>query len=114
MSGSKHRKKGDRIERKIVELLRSEGIKAERYPLSGASRFRGKGHDLDIYAFCDDEAPLVAEVKSRKNGTGFAVIRKWLGDYDHLILDENFDEPLVVLPWRAFVRYITELKRRAR
>ena len=57
--------KGDRIERKIFSRHAAIGIKAERYPLSGGSRFRGSGHDVDIYAFGKDEAPLVAEVKSR-------------------------------------------------
>jgi hypothetical protein len=38
------------------------------YPLSGASRFRGSGHDLDLYLFGREEAPIVAESKARKNG----------------------------------------------
>ena len=71
MSGARHRRKGDRIEREIVELHRGLGIHAERYPLSGASRFRGSGHDLDIYTHGQDSAPLVAEVKARKDGNGF-------------------------------------------
>ena len=33
--------------------------------------FRGTGHDLDIYAFGREQAPIVAEVKGRKNGAGF-------------------------------------------
>ena len=37
----------------------------ERYPLSGGSRFRGSGHDIDIYALGTDKGPLVAEGKSR-------------------------------------------------
>ena len=43
---------------------------AERYPLSGASRFRNSGHDIDIYALGRKECPLVAECKGRKNGGG--------------------------------------------
>ena len=45
MSGAKHRQKGDRAEREIVERHQAIGIHAERYPLSGASRFRGSGHE---------------------------------------------------------------------
>jgi len=41
MSGTRHRRKGGRIEREIVEAHRAFGVHAERYPLSGASRFRG-------------------------------------------------------------------------
>jgi hypothetical protein len=53
----------------------------ERYPLSGASRFRGSGHDIDLYPFGRDAAPFVAEVKARKYGSGFAQLEKWLGEY---------------------------------
>jgi hypothetical protein len=65
MSGARHRRKGDREERKGIALHKAIGVHAERYPLSGASRFRGSGHDLDIYAFGREAAPLVAEVKAR-------------------------------------------------
>jgi hypothetical protein len=70
MSGARHRRKGDRIERELVEQHKAIGIHAERYPLSGASRFRGSGHDIDIYALGREAAPLVAESKARKNGGG--------------------------------------------
>ena len=46
--GSRHRRRGDDIERETVDRHKTIGIHAERYPLSGASRFRGKGHDLDV------------------------------------------------------------------
>jgi hypothetical protein len=49
--GRRPRTKGARIEREIVSRHAAIGIKAERYPLSGGSRFRGSGHDVDIYAF---------------------------------------------------------------
>ena len=35
------------------------------YPLSGATRFRGSGHDVDLYLLGRDAAPWVAEVKAR-------------------------------------------------
>jgi Holliday junction resolvase len=79
MSGRGHRQKGDRIEREIVERHRSIGIHSERYPLSGASRFRGSAHDVDIYLFGADQAPIKAEVKGRKNGAGFVTLENWLG-----------------------------------
>ena len=68
MGGARHRQKGNRIERELVRLHKDIGVRCERYPLSGASRFRGSGHDLDVYARGRDEAPFVAEVKARKNG----------------------------------------------
>jgi hypothetical protein len=56
---------GDHIDRQIVSRHAAVGIKAKRYLLSGGSRFRRSGHDVDIYAFGTDEGPLVAERKSR-------------------------------------------------
>ena len=51
MSGARHRQKGNRIERELVQRHKDIGVHAERYPLSGASRFRGSGHDIDIYGW---------------------------------------------------------------
>jgi Holliday junction resolvase len=110
MSGAKHRQKGDRIERELVELHKALGIHAERYPLSGASRFRGSGHDLDIYAFGRDQAPLVAEVKARKDGQGFATLEKWLGEFDVLALRRNNAEPMIVLPWRTWAALLAKVR----
>ena len=102
MSGSRHRRKGDRIEREIVERLKAAGIHSERYPLSGASKFRGTGHDIDVYIE-PDEAPLVFEVKARATGAGFTVLDKWLGEYDGLVLKRDRQDPLVVLPWSIYI-----------
>ncbi|MBO0737073.1 MAG: hypothetical protein J2P48_10955 [Alphaproteobacteria bacterium] len=103
MSGARHRRKGNAIERQLVASHRDIGIHCERYPLSGASKFRGSGHDLDVYVFGREAAPLVAEVKGRKNGQGFALLEKWLSTFDLLFLRRNRQEPLVVLPWRTYV-----------
>ena len=92
-----------RAEREIVDRHKAINISAERYPLSGASRFRGSGHDIDPYPFGRDAAPLVAAVQSRKNGSGFTLLEKWLGDYDALFLRRNRAEPLVLLPWSTWV-----------
>jgi Holliday junction resolvase len=107
MSGARHRRKGDRIEREIVEAHRAVGVHAERYPLSGASRFRGSGHDMDIYAFGREAAPLVAECKARGSGGGFVQLERWLGEYDLLFLRRNNADALVLLPWRVWRRLLT-------
>jgi hypothetical protein len=96
------RDKGARIEREIVDAHKRIGLKAERYPLSGASHFRGSGHDIDIYIFGRDAAPAVTEVKSRGNGKGFTMLERWLGSYDALFLRRDRQEPMVVLPWRVW------------
>jgi Holliday junction resolvase len=100
------REKGARIEREIVNAHRKMGIRAERYPLSGSSRFRGSGHDVDIYAFGVDEAPAVGEIKGRASGKGFTMLERWLGEYDVLFLRRDRADPLVVLPWRVWKRLI--------
>jgi Holliday junction resolvase len=110
MSGARHRQKGDRCEREIVDRHLAVGIKAERYPLSGASRFRGAGHDVDIYLFGPDVAPAVAEVKARKNGGGFVQLERWLAEYDVLFLRRNNADPLVVVPWRLWVRLLERVR----
>jgi hypothetical protein len=106
MSGARHRQKGNRIEREIVERHTALGIRAERYPLSGASRFRGRGHDVDLYIFGPEEAPAVAEVKGRKSGAGFTTLERWLAEYDALFLRRNNADPLIVLPWRIWARLL--------
>jgi hypothetical protein len=106
MSGHAPRAKGDRIERELVARHKEIGVHAERYPLSGASRFRGKGHDLDIYPFGADQPPIVAESKGRKDGSGFVTLERWLADYDVLFLRRDHADPLVLLPWRMWARLI--------
>jgi hypothetical protein len=104
--GRKSRDKGNRVERELVARHLALGVKAERYPLSGASRFRGSGHDVDLYIFGPDEAPAVSEVKARKCGGGFTTVEKWLGEYDALFLRRDNADPLVVLPWAIWARLI--------
>ena len=111
MSGARHRRVGNACEREVVDRHRDLGVKAERYPLSGATRFRGSGHDVDIYAFGTDEAPLVAEVKKRKGGAGFTQLERWLGDYDLLVLRRNHTDPMVVVPWRVWARLLERVRR---
>jgi len=91
---------------------RAISIHAERHPISGASRFRGYGHDIDVYGFGRDEAPLVAEVKARGNGGGFTTLERWLGEYDALFLRRNHADPMIVLPWRVWARLIAKVKQR--
>lgn len=105
------RRKGNRIEREIVALHFDIGIHAERVPLSGASHYRGNGGDVDVYPLGTDEAPLVAEVKARKNGGGFTTISRWLGDNDVLFLRQDREDPLVLLPWRTWARCLKSLRR---
>ena len=94
--GRRSRDKGNRIERELVERHKTLGVYAERYRLSGASRFRNSSHDIGIYVLGSEAAPLVAEVKARASG------ERWLGDYDLLVLRRDHTDPLVLLPWRTW------------
>ena len=105
------RDKGARAEREIVDRHKAINIHAERYPLSGASRFRGSGHDIDLYAFGREAAPFVAEVKARKNGSDFTQLEKWLGEYQVLFLRRDRADPLVVLPWSTWVTLLEKVRR---
>jgi len=109
--GRRSRDKGNRIEREIVDRHKSLNVHAERYPLSGASRFRGSGHDIDVYPFGRDAAPIVCEVKGRKDGAGFATLERWLGEFDALFLKRNNTDPFVVLPWRVWAALLAKVQR---
>jgi hypothetical protein len=108
--GRRSRDKGNRREREIVERHKALGVHAERYPLSGASRFRGAGHDIDIYALGSEAAPLVAEVKARASGGGFTTLERWLGEYDLLVLRRDHADPLVLLPWRTWAALLKRVR----
>ena len=99
MAGRKHKQKGDRVERKVVQLHKNMGILAERIPLSGAAGGSFSG-DLKLFIWGGEAA--TAEVKGRKTGSGWKTIRDWLANNDLLFLVEDFQEPLVVLPWTTY------------
>lgn len=101
--GRKEREKGARIEREVVNRHVEAGLRAERYPASGATHFRGSGHDVDVYV---RETPLSAEVKGRGKGEGFTMLERWLADYDVLFLRRDRQDPLVVVPWHVWERLL--------
>jgi hypothetical protein len=72
--GHRSRAKGDRIEHEIVSRHTEIGVKAERYPLSGASRFRGSAHDIDVY---ERDGAVVLSI-ALKHGAGLETIRRAL------------------------------------
>lgn len=88
------------------------GLKAERVPLSGGMRYRGGGHDIDVYPWGDDAAPWIGEVKARGSGEGFKQIEAWLGDYDFLALWRDRARPLIVLPWPRWEDALGAMKKR--
>ena len=98
-AGTKHRQKGNRVERQIVHLLRSRGIDAERVPLSGAA---GGSFSGDILI----AGKYRAEVKARSNGQGFRMLEAWLEGSDLLILKRDRRPPIVVMAFDAYARLL--------
>lgn len=103
--GKPSRDKGARVEREMVDRHKAIGVHAARVPLSGAAGGRFSG-DVDVYAFGPDAAPLVGEVKARKDGAGFATLERWLGDNDLIFLRRDRAAPMVVLPWSTWERIV--------
>jgi hypothetical protein len=97
------RDKGARIERELVHLHQDAGIPASRVPLSGAAggEYAGDLHVLD----------LTAEVKARKDGSGFKQLETWLGAHDILFVRRDRQRPLVVLPWEVYIRLMQAYQR---
>ncbi len=100
------RDKGARREREIVAKHRALGIHAERVGVAYAP-----GHDIDLFPFGRDAGALIAEVKARKSGEGFVTLERWLGENDALFLWRDRADPMVVLPWRVWVRILGRLQR---
>lgn len=101
------RDKGNRHERAIVNFWRAAGVKCNRVPLSGgAARTSGDnyGGDIDLYAFGDDDAPLVGEAKVRAGG--FSQLYKWLGVNEFLVVKQDKADRLYVVPERVLLRLI--------
>jgi len=69
MSGARHRRKGDRIEREIVEAHRALGVHAERYPLS--IELVELGDDKSSYVVVPADAPLASKASRSRGLTVF-------------------------------------------
>ena len=98
------KRKGDRVEREIVEALRTIGVDAHRVPLSGAV---GGDYSGDLRLTVAGRR-FVAEVKARAGGDGFKTLEKWLAENDLLVLRRDRAEPLIVLPWATFALLVGE------
>ena len=91
---NKFKDKGSRVELEIVNRLLEAGIPAHRIPLSGAV----KEYPGDV--LCAGNIRL--EIKARANGEGFAVLERWLGDNDALVLRRDRKTPIVAMTWDVF------------
>jgi len=91
--------KGSRIEREIRDKLLELGVPAKKMPLSGLLGGEYAGDLLVANKFR-------AEVKARKNGTGFTVINNWLGDNSFLFVKENNVSPKIIMQWDVYIELL--------
>jgi hypothetical protein len=78
--GPRHRRKGNRCERELIQRHHAIGVHAERYPLSGASRFLG----------------VVTTSTSMRSAV---TRRRWF-------LRRNGGDPIICLPWRTWAQLL--------
>jgi hypothetical protein len=114
VSASGRAKKGGRVEREIVALIRDLGVPCRKVPLSGALATRlgaDFAGDVKVWVFGPNLDPLTIEVKARAGGAGFTTLERWLGSCDALVLKRNGVPPMVALPWRVWARIIAAVPR---
>jgi hypothetical protein len=100
--GKGPRRKGNRVEREVLALLKEAGLEARRVPLSGsAPDYPG---DLEV------EVPglgrVLVEVKARKR----LALEAWLEGRGLLVLKPDRRPPLAVLPLEALLALIRAVK----
>ena len=88
MAGKTPRRKGDRLERAVVQQLQDVGVDAKRVPLSGSAA----GYPGDVVATIAGRE-LTLECKSRARSPLYA----WLEDRDALIVKADRQEPLITM-----------------
>jgi hypothetical protein len=98
---SKSKVKGYRVEKKLELMHNTEGVPAERVPLSGMLGGKYKG-DLCIPSI--EHCEFRCESKSRAGGKGFIMLDKWLSDNDILFVKRNNSTPLAVMPWEVYLK----------
>jgi len=96
--GKGPKRKGSRVEREVLALMREAGLEAKRVPLSGsAPDYPG---DLEV------EVPglgrVLVEVKARKR----VGLEAWLEGRGLLVLKPDRRPPLAVLPLEALLALI--------
>jgi len=92
------RRKGNRVEREVLALLKEAGLEARRVPLSGsAPDYPG---DLEV------EVPglgrVLVEVKARKR----VALEAWLEGRGLLVLKPDRRPPLAVMPLEALLALV--------
>ena len=98
--GKFSKRKGYRVEAKLVKELNKGGIKCRRQPMSGA--IQDFPHDIEIR-----EPRMTVEVKARANGEGFKTLERWKGSADILALHKDHGTTLMCLDINLFIELLT-------
>ncbi len=101
MSGRKHRQKGDRGERSVVNQLLDAGLPAYRCPLSGAAPGKFGGFDVAVSMLGRD-----IKIECKNHGNGFRRIYQWLAPVDVLMMRADRSEQLVTMRLELFVELV--------
>jgi Holliday junction resolvase len=95
--GKASRDKGARFEREVVNTFQSEGIAAERIPLSGAAGGKFVG-DVSVPILGIDRT-----LECKKRADGFREIYGWLSEHYGLVIAADRKPALMVLTLERFI-----------
>lgn len=105
MAGGKaSRQKGDRFESSVVDQLRSQGIQAQRVPLSGAAGGMFTG---DIQ-FISPRDSINRKIECKVRANGWGDLYNWIVDNYALCIKRDRAETLVVLRMADFIKLTQE------
>ncbi len=100
--GKAPKRKGNRVEREVLALLKEAGLEARRVPLSGSA----PGYPGDLEVELPGLGKVLVEVKARKK----VALEAWLEGRGLLVLKPDRRPPLAVLPLQALLALIRGAK----
>ncbi len=96
--GKGPKRKGSRVEREVLALLKEAGLEARRVPLSGSA----PGYPGDLEVVLPGLGRVLVEVKARKR----LALEAWLEGRGLLVLKADRRPPLAVMPLQALLALI--------
>ncbi len=100
--GKGPRRKGGRVEREVLAILREAGLEARKVPLSGSA----PDYPGDLEVELPGLGRVLVEVKARKR----VGLEAWLEGRGLLVLKPDRRPPLAVLPLQALLALIRGAK----
>jgi hypothetical protein len=92
------KRKGSRVEREVLAILREAGLEARKVPLSGSA----PDYPGDLEVELPGLGRVVVEVKARKK----VALEAWLEGRGLLVLKADRRPPLAVMPLQALLALI--------